>query len=1051
MKQFHSMPISTRAGAIPFGMIAALLLMVGGCAAEDEPLRGLYATYLDGLVAGPGVVFDPFHEPDPEIPFPNDLATAIDADGQRHVSVSRTAPTAFERRYRHHLNEVPGFSAMSPISVSFDGPIDLKTVNAYSVHVINIDPDSERFGERIPLDLGRGYFPHRTEPTSYFPHDELRHFPQMVLPPENVTDIDDDGVPDWIYHYEIATHTLDIRPLLPLEAGTQYAVILTRDIEGWTADGVRGSIHSPFDAINHDSQTGALEHALPALAKLSPAVTKKDIAFAWTLTTGDLAHTFRTLRDGLYGKGPFGWLSDAYPPGIDEIYPMNIDFDGLAKGDEGAHPTHDFPHVDRDHDYILQGAFTDLIFGLVGQFAPEVGGSFENVAYTVFGEMKTPSFRAPRGDDHRLPDVWQLNLARGEAEVEAKTVPFMVTVPKETDHHKPPYPVIVYAHATGTSRIEALLLADKFAKAGIATFTIDAVGHGPVLANAASMIQDFLGGNKIDPKATPEEIAIEKAKKDKQVAGLIRSILGAFVYEDPETELPKDQSLDELIKTLEKNGFLQQLMVKGRGVDDNGDCVVNGTPGEAYYAPNPFRLRDSMRQTTLDYIVAVRMLRALGKNLPPAIADVRNASADQLRPSLLAGDFDADGRLDVGGPDVPYFMTGISLGGIHTALTAPLEPHIVAAAPVVAGAGLVDIFVRTKLHGVVTPLMHKASGPMVIGCPRPGGEVHLSWNDDSDDCKRDLRESWKADDGSCLKEPRMVDVAEARIHVKKGDRVLVENLDNGLRTEVKAGKEGRFAAAIASDIGDRVRVFVLGAAGQQLDLSLPGQAKAFAVDLVSPYEGAAKTRNTPDFRHLVQTNSNILEGADAITAAERVFLRPSKGYPASRLLMMLAVGDRTVNFAAGLSLARAMGLFGSGKSYVDNSPYKVWTEKVIDMGILVDQPGIPPPLNDAFPKGGPGMCNVVNGVGGVEHALSGICLANVGGRHEYIAQADKNDAFPPFGKYKPTYTEYHRNMIVNFFHSLGTAVSQDPCWGDLDCIADKDLDAIWAQPVGERK
>ena len=1027
-------------------LIAAALALAGGCAADDDAPRGLHAAYIDGVAVGPKVVFEPFHEPDPDIPFPNDLAMAIDADGQRHVSVHRGASTAFERRYRHHLNELPGFSAMSPISVSFDGPIDLHTVSNETVFVINVDANSGRYGERIPIDLGRGYFPQRTSPTSYFPNDPLRKFPQLVLPPDNVTDVDDDGHADWIYHYEIATHTLDIRPLVPLEAGTKYAVVLTRGIEGWTPLGQRGSIHSPFEAVNHDSQTAALELALPSLADLEPPLRAKDVAFAWTLTTGDLANTFRTLREGLYGRGPFAWLAKDFPPGIDEIYAMDIDFDGLAKGEPGAHPTHEFPHVERDHQYILQGAFTDLIFGLVATFQPDVGGSFKDVAYTVFGEMKTPSFRAPEQDDERLANVWQLNLARGQAEVKATTVPFMVTVPKETQHHKPPYPVIVYAHATGTSRIEALLLADKFAKAGIATFTIDAVGHGPVLANAPTLILDYLGGGKIDPDWTEEEIAANKVKQDAKAAGLIRSILGAFVYKDPNTELPKDQTLDELMKTLESNGFLQQLMVKGRGVDDNGDCVVNGTPGEAYYAPNPFRLRDSMRQTTLDYLVAVRMLRSLGKNLPPAIADVRNATPEQLQPNLLAGDFDGDGRLDVGGPDVPYFMTGISLGGIHTALTSPLEPNIVAAAPVVAGAGLVDIFVRTKLHGVVTPMMHKASGPMLIGCARGNGEVHLSWNDESDDCKRDLRETWQAADKTCLKAPRQVKVARGVIHLKQGQRLVVDNLENGEHNEIEVGENGAFAVPIASDIGDRVRVQVLGAAGEQLDLSMPGSQKATSMELVSPYEGAAKRRNTPEFRRLVQTNSNILESADAITAAERVFLRPTKGYPATRLLLMLSVGDRTVNFAAGLSLARAMGLFGSGSSYVDASPYRDWTEETIDMGILVDQPGIPPALDTSFPEGGPGMCTMVK----VDSGRSALCLANVGARHEYIAQADKDDAFPPFGGYKPDYTEYHRNMIVNFFHSRGTVVSQDPCWGDQECIADKDLDAIWAQPVGER-
>ena len=120
-----------------------------------------------------------------------------------------------------------------------------------------------------------------------------------------------------------------------------------------------------------------------------------------------------------------------------------------------------------------------------------------------------------------------------------------------------------------------------------------------------------------------------------------------------------------------------------------------------------------MRQTSFDNIVAVRLLRELSQaQVPPKPTfDAHKASKAELWPHLMAGDFDLDGVLDVGGAvgadgkPQPYFMMGVSLGGIHTALTAPLEPYITAAAPVVPGAGLADIFVRTKLHDKVAALM----------------------------------------------------------------------------------------------------------------------------------------------------------------------------------------------------------------------------------------------------------------------------------------------------------------------------------------------------------
>ncbi len=1015
------------------------MALLGGCVAEDEVVRGLHPTEVADATYGPTITFQPLAKPEPLVPFPNDLAMAVSADGGLHVSIARDGPTKFERRFRHHLNEVAGFSAMSPISVAFEGPLDLATVTDDSVFVVNVEPGSHRFGEIVPLDLGRGYFPHQAEPHGYFPFDPLASFDSFVAPPDNKIDTDGDGVPDkWVYHYEVSSNTLDIRPILPLQAGARYAVVLTRDIQGYDAKGQRGQIRSPFDAVNHDAQTAALRLALPALAGRGVAV--EDIAFAWTFSTGDLARTFRALREGLYGRGQFAWLEKKFPPRIAHIYALDIDFDGLADGMPGAHPAKKgFPYAPRDHDRTLQGPFMDGIFKLVKQFEPSVGGEFKYTSYAVFGDMTTVNLRATPQTDTTERNVWQVDLEQGTAIAEEERVPFMLTVPKTTEHHKPPFPVIVYAHATGTSRIEALLLADRFARAGIATFTIDAVGHGPVLPNARDQIGGFFTGDQ------------------DTVKGLVRTLLGSFIYADVDANLPESLTLDQTFDKLEQNGFLQQLLVKGRGTDDNGDCTLNDSPGEAYYAPNPVRMRDSMRQTTLDYIVAVRMLRSLGRAIPPALDDPRSASEADVLAHMVEGDFDGDGVLDVGGPDVPYFMMGISLGGIHTALTAPLEPYIVAATPVVAGAGLADIFIRTKLHGVIEKLMWKASGPVIAACPaiaEPKVDakglpiVRLSWNDDADRCQRETKASRKGKDGKCLQKPIDAPVPFGELAVREGATIRIVNDKTGAHKLGVAGPGGRFALALAGDIGDTYRVQVLGTDGKILK----------EVKTISPVEGNARERNTPEFRRLVQLNSNILESADAITAAERMFLQPLDGAP-TNLLMMLAVGDRTVPFGAGLALSRAIGLFGRGTDYVDDAPWRMWTDeairrgavdnstqKRIDAGLITEAERYVPPLSPGKP-GGFANCRVVpteDGKGG----MSGLCLANVGGKHEYIAQVDKNDVHPPLEGYQPSYTEYHRNLIVNYFHSLGRKVVEDPCWADWKCVQDKGLAAAWDLPMG---
>ncbi|MBM4343800.1 MAG: hypothetical protein FJ100_10540 [Deltaproteobacteria bacterium] len=1011
--------------AKPFSFRAAALVVVAAwaarCSALDDPdlgsAQGIAPT--DKSKPGPTVVFDPLRRPQPEIPFPNDLALHRRADGAQYVNVSTVSEAAIDRRNREHLNNVEGFSGLTPISVSFDGPLDLTTVTDDSVFVVNVQPGGGHVGEVIPLDLGRGWYPHTAEPHAYFPNDKLGFFDSYVLPPDNQVDSDGDGVPDqWIYHYETATHTLDIRPLLPLRAGEQYAVVLTRDVKGWDQQGRYGPVRSPFDFVNHDTQTQALERALPALQKRGKK--RGDIAFGWTLTTGDLARTFRALRDGLYGKGPFAWLDKAFAPKINDVYDMEVTFDGDATyGGIGDKP---FPLVPWDTTYTLQGAYLKQIFGLLNQFVP--AGGFDHVSHVVFGDMVTPNLRS-------TPDnVWHLDTKKGEiAKDDAlfhEKVPFLLIVPKATAQHKPPFPVVVYAHATGTSRIECLLMADKLAQAGIATFSIDAVGHGPVLADALKFLDD--GGFS-------------------QYLPIIRSLLPKFLYADSETRFPESMSDTEVLQALLKHGFMQQLAVKGRATDDNEDCFTKG--GEAYYAPNAFRLRDAMRQTTLDYIVAVRMLRALGQ-VPKPPTDPKKATKAQLMPSLLAGDFDLDGVLDAGGPTVPYFMTGISLGGIHTALTSPLEPYIVAAAPVVPGAGLADIFMRTRLHGVVTPLVHAISGPKVVACPekkdgKPTGQVYLSWNDDSDRCKALSRKTYRDDKtGLCRATAVEVPTFFAKVPAPPGAQVQLDNLANGNHAQVAVGADGAFAVAVQSDKFDpmRVRVFAGGKAVSD-------------VHAATPYEGLGKERNTPDFRRFVQLAANVLEGADAITVADRVILDPIAGYAPTHMLMMLAVLDQTVPFTTGVTLARAMGLFGRD-NLLDpvQAPYRPWFEKAIAAGLLRGKDVPPPAVTPADPNPLHKLCSLVPTTPG-KPGTSGICLADVHGKHEYLAQAPKNDEFPPVPglnskgePYKGTFTEYHKNLMVHYFHSLGTQVLDDVCWGDPNCVADKGLDKAWETPVG---
>lgn len=1054
-------------------LLFSLLLVLVAC--QSSPRLGLADT--DRSQPGPVIVWEPLKRPQPELPFPNDLALKMLADGTLRFNVSKDGESKIDISNRLHLTELDGFSGLTPITVAFDGPLDVSTVTDDALFVINVTPGSKRFGERMPLDLGRGWYPHQADTRHYFPRDPLRDYNSFVLPPDNMVDLNGDGTPDkWVYDYEVATHTLDIRPLLPMQSGSQYAVVLTKKLKGWDKNGRYGPIQSPFDIVNHDSQTADLQRALPSLQQVG--VKLEDIAFGWTLSTGDLSRTFRNLRDGLYGSGPYAWLNDQFPAKLTNFYAMNISFDG----NQSYHP---YPQVPWDHDYVLQSAFLADIFALINFAQPGVADGTEYMDYAAFGEMETPNLRNTADKvwvlDQKAGTVGQMG-PNGETQMVQtaahEKVPFMLIVPKTTESHKPPFPVLVYAHATGTSRVEALLMANRLAQAGIATFSIDAVGHGPVLPDALKLLRE----------------------KGSSYVGIIKGLLPALIDPNGPADYPDTMSDKDFFDKILKNGFVQQLALKGRAFDDDGDCTI--TNGEGYYSPNAFRLRDSMRQTTLDYIVAVRMLHALTQaGVPKPPTDPANATPEQLMPSLLAGDLNCDGVLDFGGAvqvgtdgkpmpsdkknedgsarmmPQPYFMMGISLGGVHTALTAPLEPYIVAVAPDVPGAGLADIFIRTHLGQIVQPLMQKIGGVMVVGCPmgpnKDGtNQARLSLNNDSDNCQRQTFSTYKDwnHGGVCVDAPLDVSAAypvqldggdalhRGEILAPIGATVRIQDLTAGTRAEGKVEKDGGFAIPIGADIGDQLVVDVIGQSG-----NVVSHAR-----LISPYEGLAKERNTPDFRKFVQLAANVLEGADAITVADRVLIDPLPGrqpeYPVTNMLMMLAVGDGTVVFAQGLALARSIGLLGRGtdlaKAYADpfgeldslKAPYRAWTEAVIAAGILTGVDAQPPLLNPARPQNGTGLCSVVPSLlsptGMVGKGLSALCLANVHGYHEYMV-GPKNDSFPQVDGYKGNYTQYHRNLIATYLHSLGTKVSEDPCWGDTTCVKDKNLRAEWDLPLGQ--
>jgi len=154
---------------ILIGLAATLLI---SCQGLDQ---GLSVASLEG--EGPAVVFDFDAKPLPEIPFPNNLATVLDENSPtgRRLNFSVIAPTLLESDLRDKILQLDGFGTFQPITVKFDKPLYLPDIverhhdanlepTNDAIYLVNISPESPKFGMATPLDVGQGNFPVLMQP-----------------------------------------------------------------------------------------------------------------------------------------------------------------------------------------------------------------------------------------------------------------------------------------------------------------------------------------------------------------------------------------------------------------------------------------------------------------------------------------------------------------------------------------------------------------------------------------------------------------------------------------------------------------------------------------------------------------------------------------------------------------------------------------------------------------------------------------------------------------------------------------------------------------------
>lgn len=706
------------------------LLAAGACSSGNDLPQGLREAD-EG--PGPTVVFDLEAWPFPDIPFPNDLATRYDASSptERRLNVSELGATEAETEVRRAINRQSGFGTFQPVSVAFDRPLDVQNIVDRhqepvpnfaddAVYLVNVDPDSDNFGEFRLLDLGRGNFPvTHAEGDRFFANDPRSGGTNLLFETireedrnqngrlDPMEDTDDDGVWDrpntlhagghpleagqLLEFYERETNTLLLRPVRPLEPATTYAVVLTRALRGARNEPVR----SPFAGVNHARQTAALTPLRDILPHKFPHrfdADLEDVQFAWTFTTGTPTRTLQQLRAGLYGHGPFAELADEYPAelkllhnatGPDDETPLTLELEEIIDllvplvADQVSQAT---AEVVKDElaeiDYLVSGSFISPYF-----LADTDGLADSEADATLDGTN-------PQDDDERL----RVNPTTGEATHRPGEVTFNCTVPKTGAGRRAPFPVVIYSHAISSTRLEFLLVAGAFARVGLAVCAIDAAGHGIAL---------------------PEEF----------------------------------QNIDGLVETI---GYpnLPGVIRHHRARDLTNDGEANS--GQDYFTSNMLKSRSMIQQTTVDQMQLIRILRSFDGegSWPEAPSDEEIAQDKWLnaRKSILGGwdadgdgksevrgDFNGDGTVDFGG-NRSYAAFGTSLGAIQTGVLAGIEPTVTAASTNAGGGGLADIASRTTIGHVRVGVLLRMFGPVLVGnrvndpdSGEPTGRMRLTW------------------------------------------------------------------------------------------------------------------------------------------------------------------------------------------------------------------------------------------------------------------------------------------------------------------------------------
>lgn len=816
---------------------------------------------------GPQIKFDVFHRPLPEIPLPNDFATRYDASSptRRRVNASMSfevAPTKWEHAIREDLDRLSGWGTLAPITVSFSEPIDVEVFfkrhhgdnfafDDDAVLVLDVTAGSPDFCKAVPLDLGQGNYPQGLPDTKLYEADP-REGLQTAVFEEIEEDSNENGVLD------------------PGEDTDMDGVLDHPN----TRDGKAGGELLEF----YERETNTL--IMKPLTPMRSATT-----YAAVITKRV------TAPNGDPARSPFAGINDVSQTIALAELPNCLGQYGLSTKDVAFTWTFTTQDIYTDYRRVRDGLYGQGDLAQVGSDFPA------ELSKIADGRTKAPgvsNLKIVPGDLSGALFIKLMtdfgNLSDGgieQTKTELSFVDFSVTGEIDSPQFFPrhdkdgkllplykqlwnldapprregvpfwlfvpknrtgPAPVAIFIHGHGSTKFDGIAVAPIFARLGIATLAIDGPSHGVDLP-------------------------------------------------------PLEQNVARALFDADGLGPLATGLLAGRALDWNGDGQVeSGADFWVSYLPHT---RDMVRQTMVDVMQIVRTLKSFDGQ------ERWKHDVDGDGTPELAGDFDADGIVDIGGAQPVHAMGG-SLGGITSALAAGVEPGIGSAVSVVPGGMLSEIAFRSSLGGVKNAMILRALAPIfwsdgtTLKATVPDAEVN--------EATRDLHTLPES-----LQSP---------------DTVVLSNLTTGEHRCGAVQKDGRFRVSVPSDKGDRLSFAAYtGAlpAEERTGCSLKGApAPLFTIDtldrdvtiggedwaqgspLAALSDGFGARRSTPELRRLLGLAQILVEQADPMNYAagwegSRPFSYNNGDTVQANVIVMPSVGDTGVPVATGVAHARAAG------------------------------------------------------------------------------------------------------------------------------------------------